>query len=149
MRKALAGGLNRHAKKFKTFVCNGYKFHTVERGEFRKTQNSGVMVEADGVAYYGRIMDMYELDYFGDYKVVVFHCMWVDLEKGLKTYDDGGVCVNFSKLMHTGKSLQDDPFIFSLQAKQVVYVEDELRKGWFHVIRTKRRDWFDLGNTMS
>ena len=128
-------------------IC--YKFQTVDREEFRQTQNSGVMVEADGVTYYGKIMDIYELDYFGDYKVVVFRCSWVDLEKGMKTYNGGGASVNFSKLMHTGKSLQDDPFIFSSQAKQVVYVEDELRKGWLHVIRTKRRDLFDLGNTMS
>lgn len=130
-------------------MINGYKFHTVDREEFRKTQNSGVMVEADGQEYYGKLMDIYELDYYGAYKVVVFRCDWVDIHKGVRTYRNGGACVNFSKLMHTGRLLQDDPFILSSQAKQVVYVADELQKGWFHVIKTKPRDLFDLGHDMS
>lgn len=118
----------------------------MDRDSVLKTQNSGIVVEADGEAYYGRVNDIVELDYYGAYRVVLFRCDWVDIRRGIKTYDDGSVCVNFSKLMHTGQNLKDDPFIFSSQAKQVFYVEDEIRKGWFHVIKTKPRDLFDLGD---
>ena len=53
LRKALAGGLNPAAKRLKSFVVNGYKFETLHRERYRKAQNSGVMVDADGQAYYG------------------------------------------------------------------------------------------------
>ena len=149
LRKALASGLNTVAKSVKSFIVNGYKFQTVHRERYRKTQNSGVMVEADGQAYHGRLMDIYELDYYGAYKVVVFRCDWVDINRGLKTFRNGHACVTFSKLIHTGRYLHDDPFVFSSQAKQVFYVEDEKQKGWLHVIKTKPRDIFDLGEDVS
>ena len=57
LRKALACGLNPVAKALKSFVANGCKFRTVHRERFQKTQNSGVMVEVDGQAYYGRLTD--------------------------------------------------------------------------------------------
>ncbi|XP_074297821.1 uncharacterized protein LOC141628602 [Silene latifolia] len=95
-----------------------------------KNSNSGVVVEADGETYYGKLKDIYELDYFGQCKIVMFNCAWVDIHRGVKKFEDGSVCVNFSKLMHTGRNLVDDPFIFSCQAKQVFYVEDEMQKGW-------------------
>ncbi|XP_056688120.1 uncharacterized protein [Spinacia oleracea] len=116
-------------KKFKGYIINGYKFLSTDRDCRLLTQNSGVMVEADGVAYYGKVMDIYELNYYGDYKVVLFRCDWVDIRRGVRTYPNSGVCVNFSKLMHTGRLLQDDPFVFSSQAKQVFYIEDEIQKG--------------------
>jgi len=119
LRKALAAGLNPVAKSVKSFIVNGYKFQIVHHERYRKTQNSRVMVEADGQAYYGRLMDIYELDYNGAYKVVVFCCDWVDINSGLKTFRNGHACVTFSKLIHTGRYLHDDPFVFSSQAKQV------------------------------
>lgn len=74
---------------------------------------------------------------------MLFQCDWVDIHRGVQTYAHGGVCVNFSKLMHTGHHLHDDPFVFSCQGKQVFYVEDENRKGWSHVVKTKPRDLFE------
>ncbi|XP_074294088.1 uncharacterized protein LOC141621619 [Silene latifolia] len=144
LRKALAGGLSRIGKRMTGFMINGYKYQIVDRERHRKTQNSGIMVEAEGQIYYGKLKGIYELDYFGNYKVVMFRCDWVDIHKGIKSYPDKSVCVNFSKLMHTGRNLFDDPFVFSSQAKQVFYVEDEIHKGWLHVIRTKPRDLIDL-----
>ncbi|KAL2931552.1 Phenylalanine ammonia-lyase 2 [Bienertia sinuspersici] len=146
LRKALAGGLYEHAKEVKGIVINGYKFLTVDRERNRTTQNSGVMVEADGQTYYGKVTNIYELSYYGFYRVVVFRCDWVDINKGLKHYENGGICVNFSKLMHRGRNLHDDPFIFASQAKQVFYIEDEMQKGWLHAIESKPRDMYDLGD---
>ncbi|XP_056690171.1 uncharacterized protein [Spinacia oleracea] len=148
LRKALAGGLHSYGRKLKGYIINGYKFLSTDRDCRLLTQNSGVMVEADGVAYYGKVMDIYELNYYGDYKVVLFRCDWVDIRRGVRTYPNGGVCVNFSKLMHTGRLLQDDPFVFSSQEKQVFYIEDEIQKGWFHVVKNKPRDLFDLGDSL-
>ncbi|XP_057251763.1 uncharacterized protein LOC125498631 [Beta vulgaris subsp. vulgaris] len=119
LRKALAGGLSNRGKRMKSVIINGYKFDTVDRERFRKTQNSGVMVEADGQEYYGKLKEIFELDYYGSFRVVMFRCDWVDIRRGFKTYPSGRVTVNFSKLMHTGRNLHDDPFVFSSQAKQV------------------------------
>ncbi|XP_056686012.1 uncharacterized protein [Spinacia oleracea] len=146
LRKALAGGLSNYSKKLKSVIVNGYKFDTVERERFRKTQNSGVFVEANGQEYYGRLQDIFELNYYGSFKVIMFRCEWVDIHRGLKTNPNGSVRVNFSKLMHTGQNLHDDPFVFSSQAKQCIYIEDEIQQGWSHVVKTKPRDFFDIGD---
>ncbi|XP_074301486.1 uncharacterized protein LOC141632881 [Silene latifolia] len=148
LRKALAGGLNNHAKRMTGFMINGYKFQTVDREQKRRTQNSGVVVEADGETYYGKLKDIYELDYFGQCEIVMFNCAWVDIHRGVKMFEDGSVCVNFSMLMHTGRNLADDPFVFSCQAKQVFYVEDEMQKGWSYVISTKPRDLIETGEIL-
>ncbi|XP_021846453.2 uncharacterized protein [Spinacia oleracea] len=144
LRKALAYGLSNRGKRMKSVIINGYKFDTVDRERSRKTQNSGIMVEADGQEYYGKLKEILELDYYGSFKVLMFRCDWVDVRRGVKTYSSGRIRVNFSKLMHTGQKLDDDPFIFSSQAKQVFYIEDEIQKGWHHVIKTKPRDLFDI-----
>ncbi|KAL2937965.1 Molybdenum-containing formylmethanofuran dehydrogenase 1 subunit C [Bienertia sinuspersici] len=68
---------------------------------------------------------------------------WLKL-RGYEKNPNGSVRVNFSKLMHTGRNLHDDPFVFSSQAKQVFYVEDEIQKGWFHVVKTKPGDLFHI-----
>ncbi|XP_056685679.1 uncharacterized protein [Spinacia oleracea] len=149
LRRALAGGLNYYGRKLKGFMINGYKFLSTDRDCRLLTQNSGIMVEADGEAYYGKVIDIYELNYYGDYKVVWFRCDWVDIYRGVRAYPNGGVCVNFSKLMHSGRLLQDDPFVFSSQAKQVFYIEDEIQKGWWHVVKNKPRDLFDLGDSLA
>ena len=49
-KKALAYGLNPVAKSLKSFAINGYKFQTAHHKRYRKTQNSRVMVQADGQA---------------------------------------------------------------------------------------------------
>ena len=136
-------GLSDRGKSLKSVYINGYKFETIDRERHRKTQNSGIMIEADGLEYFGKLKAIYELNYHGSYKVILFHCDWVDIHRSLKRSPSGGVCVNFSKLMHTSRNLRDDPFIFSSQAKQVFYIEDEIRKGWLHVVKTKPRDLFE------
>jgi len=147
--KALARGLNPIAKRFKGFIINGYRFHTKDL-EKKRTQNSGVMVEVEGEIWYGRLVDILELDYYGEYKVVVFQCEWVDINssRGIKRDAYGGTCVNFSKLIHTGQYLKDDPFIFYSQAKQVFYLEDAKDEGWLHVVKTKPRDLYELHATL-
>ena len=128
------------------FVINGYRFHTQKRDKAKKTQNFGVMVEAEGKTYFGKINDIIELDYYSERKVVLFRCDWVNVNsRGLKRDKRGFTLVNFSHKIHEGGALKDDPYIFSSQAQQVFYVEDEKDKGWEHVVKVKPRDTYRLG----
>ncbi|XP_010684464.1 uncharacterized protein LOC104899023 [Beta vulgaris subsp. vulgaris] len=145
VKRALARGPSNRVKRGKGFLISGCKFDVMDRERRRKTQYSGIVVEAEGQEYFEKLKEIYELNYYGSYKVVMFRCDWVDIHKGLKTNLNGSVCVNFSKLMHTSRYLYDDPFVFSTYAKQVFYVENKMQKGWFYVIRTKPRDLFEVG----
>ena len=52
------------AKRMKHYVTNGLKFRTKDSEKNKKTQNSRVSVVTDGgVAYYGIVMDIIELNY--------------------------------------------------------------------------------------
>lgn len=124
----------------------------MRREEYRKTQNSGVVVEGEKGSYYGKLTDIIELDYLCKYKVVLFRCDWVDIRpsRGLKKDKYGFPLVNFSRSsVHTGEALKDDPFIISSQARQVFYIEDLKDGGWSHVIRTKPRDTYDMGTNVN
>jgi len=148
--KALFHGPNSMAKRMKAFTINGYRFHTEGRDKSKTTQNYGVMVEAEGKPYYGKITDIIELDYFSECKVVLFRCDWVDVNssRGRKEDKRGFTLLNFAHKIPRGNALKDDPYILSSQASQVFYVEDEKDKGWSHVVKVKPRDSYHMGATM-
>ncbi|KAG8493283.1 hypothetical protein CXB51_010858 [Gossypium anomalum] len=54
--------------------------------------------------------------------------------------------VNFSRLIHTGQQLMDEPYVFSSQVKQVFYSKDPTNESWCVVLRNTPRDLFDVGN---
>jgi hypothetical protein len=101
----------------------------------------------EGINYYGRLSDIIELSYGDDYKVVLFKCDWYDVHHnaGIKNDDFGFTLVNFSRVIHTGKDIEHDPFVFSSQVEQVFYMEDPKNKGWHVVTRHRPRDLFDMG----
>ncbi|KAH7864757.1 hypothetical protein Vadar_033456 [Vaccinium darrowii] len=147
--KWLARGPNTEAKRFKRFVVNGFKFRVKNSEETKKTQNSGVCVPVEGGnMYYGVVQDIVELNYFDKMRYVLFKCDWADVNtsRGHKIDEYGFVLVNFSRLIHTGEQLNDEPFILASQASQVYYVKDPRDKGWVVAVRTKARDVFDVGN---
>ena len=149
---SLAIGPSINVKQYKGFITSGFRFLTTSREEFKKTQNSGVTIEVEGGNYYGKLTNIIELEYFKGYKVVLFHCDWVDIRpsKGLKNDKYGFPLVNFSRpLVHTGKKVEDDPYIISSQAKQAFYIEDLKDVGWSHVIMTKPRDTYDMGTNIN
>ena len=98
---------------------------------------------ADGIKYYGRLIDILEVNYLGSYKVVVYRCDWVDIVTGIE-YSGSRTRVSFSKLIHTGRFLTDEPFVISSQATQVFYVKDKSKNGWNYVVETKPKDLFDV-----
>ncbi|XP_039034840.1 uncharacterized protein LOC120171121 [Hibiscus syriacus] len=88
----LAKGPSFTVKKYSGFAINEYRFHTTSRDESRITQCSGVSLVAHAiqiasakdsnlvygtVTYYGRIQDIWDLDY-RIFTALVFMCDWVD-----------------------------------------------------------------------
>ncbi|XP_020968056.1 uncharacterized protein LOC107618653 isoform X3 [Arachis ipaensis] len=149
--RQLSKGPNKVAKSFSAYVVNGYRFHTKRREVMRKTQNSGVTVVAEttsfasvkdkkpikaNIRYYGRIIDIVELDYYSQFKVVLFKCEWFMAEE-----DNYGLTyVHFKK-----RCYQDEPFVLASQAHQCFYVKDPYIPQKHYVMKTVPRDLFNMG----
>ncbi|KAD4887908.1 hypothetical protein E3N88_19980 [Mikania micrantha] len=157
--KWLARGPLRSVTRYSGYLVKGYRFHTKNREESLRTQNSGVIVTVEGENYassrdrrpvhgvinhYGKLNDIIELSYSGQIRVVLFKCDWVDINRGCKI-DNGVTLVNFSYKAHTGASLADDPFVLAAQVDKVFYVKDPKQIGWDVVRHVKVRDVFDMG----
>ncbi|GMI63804.1 hypothetical protein HRI_000049700 [Hibiscus trionum] len=161
--KWLSQGPDRIVKRYNAFLINGFRFHTKSRERLRRTQNCGVVVTSSitsyasardnhpvegDVEYFGVLTDIIELDYYGRGKVVLFRCDWADVNttRGIKRDQFGFTVVNFSRLIHTGQQLMDEPYVFSSQVKQVFYCHDPMNKGWYVVLRNTPRDLIDIGD---
>ncbi|KAK8985755.1 hypothetical protein V6N11_021608 [Hibiscus sabdariffa] len=109
------------------------------------SQNSGVTVEGnheeDQINFYGILIDIIQLNYIKDYKVVLFKCKWFDLgnKKRRIHRDDHLLSINIDKYWY-----ESDPFILSVQTKQVFYLDDtKLGKDWKVVQKFHHRHLFD------
>ena len=81
--RQIANGFDVKVGSFKSYDVNGYRFHTIgyELSRANRTStNSGVFVECGGDDFYGRVEEIYELQYRGPKppKVAVFKCRWID-----------------------------------------------------------------------
>ena len=95
-----------------------------------------------GVEYYGRILDIVELNYSNQTNVVLFKCEWAK-PAGIRTLERFGVTqINFNE-MNAGQDIQSEPFIFASQAKQVYYVQDVIDADWNSVVFPATRDYFE------
>nr|XP_027124174.1 uncharacterized protein LOC113740857 [Coffea arabica] len=119
------------------YVVNGFRFHTNEVEKKRKTQNSGVTVNAttssfasirdqnpvlSELVYFGVLKNVVELIY-GGRRVVLFECDWISNGSRMKQDADGFTVVNFANVRpHV------EPFILASQASHVFYVEDPTDK---------------------
>ncbi|XP_027172109.1 uncharacterized protein LOC113771742 [Coffea eugenioides] len=152
--KQLAKGPNIVGIQYKGLLVNGFRFHTRELEKKRKTQNSGVMVNAttssfasakdnnpilSDLDYYGILTNIIELDYREGRKVLLFECDWVSKGKRLKQDEDGFMLANFSNVKR-----HNEPYILAVQASQVFYVEDPLENGWHVVITTRPRAEYNM-----
>lgn len=159
----LANGPNNVVRRFKEYNIRGFKFCTMWKEQGLKTQNSGVVMSAvtkrfsngresieqsSDDMYYGKLIDIIELNYYGKLKVVLFKCLWVDttLNKGIKIDEFGITSVNFSRLIHTGAKETDEPFILATDARMVYYVDDPIDEDWCCVCHMKPRDIYDMGD---
>ncbi|XP_071906106.1 uncharacterized protein [Coffea arabica] len=145
------------AEHIDKYVVNGFRFHTKEVEKKRKTQNSGVTVNAttssfasirdqnpvlSELVYFGVLKNMIELIY-GGHRVVLFECDWISNGSRMKPDANGFTLVNFADVRpHV------EPFILASQASQVFYVEDPTDKDWQVVISTTARAGYNMGTTM-
>ncbi|XP_016462588.2 uncharacterized protein LOC107785733 [Nicotiana tabacum] len=128
--KQLSIGPNSIAKRYSGYLINGYRFHTRQRDARHKTQNSGVTLDVlmtsfasskdktpvdANLTYYGRIIDIVELDYYGHFKVVLFKCDWYEVEEDI---------YGFTYVFFNKKCYQEEPLILAYQAYQCFYVQD-------------------------
>ncbi|XP_004289417.1 PREDICTED: uncharacterized protein LOC101293531 [Fragaria vesca subsp. vesca] len=143
---SLAQGSGKQAVYYKGYNIHGFRFHTEQHDENKKTQNSGVMVkgekEINCVPWYGTITDIVELWYIDQNKVILFHCNWFDTAtkgKGYKEDRYGILSVN-----NKGKLNTQEPFVLASQATQVYYVEGIKNSTWSVVVETKPRNVFEM-----
>ncbi|KAH0781461.1 hypothetical protein KY290_001059 [Solanum tuberosum] len=91
----------------------------------------------DSLTYYGRMVDIVELDYYGHFKVVLFKCDWYEVEND--TY--GLTYVYFNK-----RCSQEEPFVLGSQVHQCFYVEDPYDQNRHYVMKNVPRDLFNIDN---
>lgn len=159
---SLAEGPDKQATRFTAYNVNGYKFRTLARDRSLKTQNSGVFgtfgtrsyssnrdtqMRFGGVPYYGKLVDIIEINYNGLFMVTLFKCEWANTTnpRGIKKDNLGFTSINFARLIHTGHHEDDEPYIKASEAQMVYYVDDEKEKGWCIPIHLKPRDLYDMG----
>ncbi|XP_047267683.1 uncharacterized protein LOC124898104 [Capsicum annuum] len=150
--KEFSRGPNAVAKRYSGYLINGYRFHIRQCNARRKTQNSGVTLVASttsfasskdknpvhaDLTYYGRIVDILELDYYGHFKVVLFKCDWYEVEKD--TYSL--TYVYFNK-----KCSLKEPFVLASQVHQCFYVQDQYDQDRHYVMKTVPRDLFNVSD---
>ncbi|XP_020992340.2 uncharacterized protein LOC110278427 [Arachis duranensis] len=160
--KMLACGPMLQARRFGAYNVNGYKFRTITKEDGLKTQNSGVYVSSNTrsyasmrdnrvavgiVPYYGKIVDIIELNYSCHFTVVLFKCIWADTttSRGIKEDHLGLTSVSFARPIHTGDREEDEPYILASEAQLVYYVRDEVEQEWSVVVHVKPRDLYDMG----
>jgi len=134
--RQVANGCAYRVKSFGGYDVNGYRFHTTrhEQGRpNRRTTNTGVFVPGDdGLEYYERIEEIYELTFHGSkpLKPVIFKCHWFDPQAVRRTPNLGLVEIQQSSV-YPG----DDVYVVAQHATQVYYSSYpcqtvENLKGW-------------------
>ena len=84
-------------KKYSGYDVNGYHFRTTNYNQSRpnrKTTCSGVFTpDLDDVDYFGRIEEIYELNFHGSKPLtpVIFKCHWFDPKVTRQTHSNLGV----------------------------------------------------------
>ena len=80
--RQVANGCAVRVKSFTGYDVNGYRFHTASYEQSRpnrQTTNNGVItLDTNGLAYYGRIEEIYELPFYGSKPLtpIIFKCHW-------------------------------------------------------------------------
>ncbi|CAN6687318.1 unnamed protein product [Malus baccata var. baccata] len=144
----LALGPERRVKYYPGYYMSGFRFHTLQCDENKKTQNCGVMVKGenqiDSVSWYGVLKDVVELRYTEGNRVVLFNCEWYDIVRkgtGYKIDRYGIISINTTRKLNT-----KEPFVLANQATQAFYVREIKNKAWSYVVETKPRNVYDMPN---
>jgi hypothetical protein len=134
--------------RYNKYAVNDKLFRIVAHDAGKMTQNNGMCVLiVDGLTYYGKLMDIIEVEYYDRTKYVMFKCDWTDTtrDKGYKVDEYGMVLVNFNRPIHRGDQETDDSYVQTSQVNQVFYIKNERKPGWACVVQTKPRNVYDVG----
>ncbi|WVZ05464.1 hypothetical protein V8G54_018810, partial [Vigna mungo] len=110
---------------YSAYNINEFKFRILEHDLWLKTQNSRVFgkfgtrsyassndnqMQFGGVPYYGRLVDIIEINYHGRFSIVLFKCMWTNTTtfRGTVTDELRFTSVCFGRLIHTGDNNDND-----------------------------------------
>lgn len=121
-------------KKYKSYSINGSIFHTSSYAHGKTSQSNGVKCTSNKSTYYGRILDIVELNYSNEGSIVLFKCEWV-LPSGIRDANFGISQVNFNQ-----SELSTLPFILASEATQVYYVQDPIEVDWHFVVTPSMKD---------
>ncbi|QHO19873.1 uncharacterized protein DS421_11g332860 [Arachis hypogaea] len=104
-------------------------------------------LRTSSVSYYEKLVDIIELNYSGQFTIVLFRCIRANTtsDRGIKQDSLGHTVVNFSHPIHNGHREDDEPYILASEAHLVYYVDDEADKEWSVVVHVNLRDMFDMG----
>jgi hypothetical protein len=111
---------------FHGYIINGYRFHTTEHAEGRKSLNHGVYVkgsenENNRVDYYGLLKEVIEVHFPGHpvLSVALFKCDWFDStpNQGTRVHPQYKLVDVNSKRSYP----RFDPFVLAAQAQQVYF----------------------------
>jgi len=143
---SLARGPEKRAIFYRGYNVNGFRFHTNQCDESKRTQNNGVMVRGEdqscNVPYYGQLTDIVELQYTEGNKVVLFKCGWYGVSReGIGYKRDW----HRTTILITSQKLKTvEPFVLACQATQVYYVNGIKDPTWNVVIETKPRNLYEM-----
>lgn len=126
-------------------ISNGVRFHTFERDNRHKSQNSGLAVEGEHAeqtsTFYGYLCKVWEISYLFNHRVVLFQCEWFNTGNN-RTYRVDEHCTSIDI---RSRWYKDDPFVLPSQVQQVFYVNDtKLGVNWKIVQRFHHRGIWDV-----
>jgi hypothetical protein len=139
---------SRFAYSHSGYIVNGFRFRTNTVDDTKLTQLSGVIVVAeldsgcDG--YYGRLIDVIEMCFAHQKRIVLFQCEWWDVytkDRGFKIDKYGIVSLNTRFKLNT-----NEPFSLASQVEQVFYVNDNKAPGWIIPVRAQPRNYYNVNN---
>jgi hypothetical protein len=95
--RQVANGFSYRVRKFSGYITNGYRFRTTSYDQSwpnKKITCFGVFMPGfDEVEYYGRIEEIYELNFYGSkpFTLLIFKCQWFDPEVTRQTHSNLGL----------------------------------------------------------
>ncbi|XP_028066963.1 uncharacterized protein LOC114269797 [Camellia sinensis] len=142
---SLANGPSGLVNTYSGCICNGVRYHTIDRDNRRKSQNSGLVIEGEHqgqlIHFYGHLCRVWELNYLFRRRIVLFQCEWLNTGSSRTMH----VEPHFTIVDVTSRWYKDDSFILPSQVEQVFYVNDtKLGTNWRVVEKFQHRGIWDV-----
>ena len=137
---------SRFAYSHSGYIVNGFRFRTKTVDDTKLTQLSGVIVvvelESGCDGYYGRLLDVVEICFTSEKRVILFECDWWDVyrkHRGFEIDKYGIISLNTHLKLNT-----NEPFALASQVEQVFYVDDNNASGWIIPVKAPPRDYYNM-----